>query len=95
MCANTPNENMVLLAMLFQAHSLILLPTLYAIKCQQCLSALYISRKDQSLHKIINRHRSVNKNHNNQKPVGEYFNPQGHPIANLRAAGKVQREITA
>ncbi|XP_074924975.1 uncharacterized protein LOC142047212 [Chelonoidis abingdonii] len=56
----------------------------YAIICQQCPSAMYISQTGQSLWKRINEHKSDIRNGNIQKPIGEHFNLPEHTIADLK-----------
>lgn len=65
----------------------------YAIKCQQCPSALYIGQTGQTLRQRINGHKSDIKNHKTEKPVGEHFNLPGHSIQDLKVAVLLQRNF--
>ncbi|XP_060137735.1 uncharacterized protein LOC132593051 isoform X1 [Zootoca vivipara] len=63
----------------------------YAIKCQQCPSALYIGQTGQTLRQRINRHKSDIRNH--KKSVREHFNLPGHSIQDLKAAVLLQENF--
>ncbi|XP_060137728.1 uncharacterized protein LOC132593050 isoform X10 [Zootoca vivipara] len=65
----------------------------YAIKCQQCPSALYIGQTGQTLRQRINGHKSDIRNHKTEKPVGEHFNLPGHSIQDLKAAVLLQENF--
>ncbi|XP_060137732.1 uncharacterized protein LOC118078985 isoform X3 [Zootoca vivipara] len=63
----------------------------YAIKCQQCPSALYIGQTGQTLRQRINGHKSDIRNH--KKSVREHFNLPGHSIQDLKAAVLLQKNF--
>ncbi|XP_060137722.1 uncharacterized protein LOC132593050 isoform X4 [Zootoca vivipara] len=65
----------------------------YAIKCQQCPSAIYIGQTGQTLRQRINGHKSDIRNHKTEKPVGEHFNLPGHSIQDLKAAVLLQKNF--
>ncbi|XP_077775929.1 uncharacterized protein LOC144325707 [Podarcis muralis] len=66
---------------------------IYAIKCQQCPSALSIGQIGQTLRQRINGHKSDIRNHKTEKPIGEPFSLPGHYVQDLRVAVLLQKNF--